>query len=65
MKISYGSKRADLVREVFWATVALRAVERLDNYSFVAVVLGIIGGYLFNRYKTDAKEACNGDNSKV
>ena len=56
MKISYGSKRANMVREVLYLTVLLRALEKLDNYSFVAVILGVVGGYLTNRILTDKKE---------
>lgn len=55
MVISYGSKRANLVREVLYACVMLRVFDKLDNTYFSAIIIGVVGGYLTNRWLTDKK----------
>ena len=60
MTLRTGSKRADMVREVFYVTAFLKLVNRIDDYSFVAITVGVVGGYLANRYLTYKKEDIDG-----
>lgn len=53
MKLTFGSKRADMVREVFYWLTFMLAVGKLSDTTYGMLVAGIVGGYLANRYFTD------------
>ena len=55
MKLSYGSKRLDFAREVFYWATFLKAFDKLDNYTYGMLVGAVVVAYLGNRVLTDNK----------
>lgn len=55
MKLTFGSKRADIAREFFYWITLLRAFDKLDNATYGLLVGAIIGGYFAVRGYTDVR----------
>jgi hypothetical protein len=55
MKLTSGSKRADVIREIFYWVTFLRAADKLDNSTYGLIIGGLISAYFINRAYTDTK----------
>ena len=62
MKLTFGSKRADMVREFFYWVTFMRACDKLDNVYYAGIITALISAYFINRAYTDTR---SGENKEI